>query len=110
MAAKSTKTAVIKTGGRQYVVSEGGRVKVDKLPVEEGKTFTFEEVLLTATEKTAKIGTPLLAGAKVEAEVVAQARYPKVVGAKVKAKKRYRRYFGHKQPYTELEIKKIVTK
>jgi large subunit ribosomal protein L21 len=104
------KTAVIKTGGKQYVVQEGELVKVDRLHAEEGKTVTFDEVLLAATDKTTAIGTPLVKGATVRAEVVSHARHPKVVGVKMKAKKRYRRYFGHKQPYTEVKITKIATK
>lgn len=99
--------AVIKTGGKQYVVSEGSRVKVDKLAVEEGKKVTFNEVLLTNTGDKTAIGTPLVKGAKVEGKVLRQARYAKVFGAKVKAKKRYKKYFGHKQHFTEVEVTKI---
>lgn len=104
------KTAVIKTGGKQYLVEEGARLKIDTLPAEEGKKVAFDQVLMTATDKTTKLGTPLLDGAKVEAEVVSHGRHDKVVGVKMKSKKRYRRYFGHKQPYTEVKITKITTK
>jgi large subunit ribosomal protein L21 len=101
------KTAVIKTGGKQYVVQEGDRLKVDRLAAAVGKTVKFEEILLTATDKVTSLGKPLVKGAKVEAEVIVHARHRKVVGVKMKPKKRYRRYFGHKQPYTEVQIIKI---
>ncbi len=104
-----SKTAVIRTGGKQYLVEEGTKVKIDRLKDEEGTKVTFSDVLMTATEKTTKLGDPVVKGAKVEAEVIAQARYPKVVGVKMKSKKRNRKYFGHKQHYTEIEVKKITT-
>lgn len=104
------KTAVIKTGGKQYLVEEGDKVKVEKLPVDEGKKAVFAEVLLTTTEKTTKIGTPLVKGATVEAKVVKHGRHQKVFGVKMKAKKRSRKLFGHKQHYTEVAITKIKTK
>lgn len=104
------KTAVIKTGGKQYLVQEGDKVKVEKLPVEEGKKTTFKEVLLTATSKTAKVGTPLVKGATVEALVSKHGRHQKITGVKMKAKKRSRKLFGHKQHYTEVAITKIKTR
>ncbi|MEX0650247.1 MAG: 50S ribosomal protein L21 [Candidatus Andersenbacteria bacterium] len=104
------KTAVIKSGGKQYFVEEGKTVKVDKLSAEEGKKVTFKEVLLTTADKTTDVGAPLLKGATVEGEVVSQARYPKITGVKMKAKKRYKKYFGHKQHYTEVKITKIANK
>lgn len=104
------KTAVIKTGGKQYLVEEGDKVKVEKLPVAEGKKTTFKEVLLTATDKTTKIGTPLVKGATVEAKVVKHGRLKKVFGVKMKAKKRSRKLFGHKQHYTEIAITSIKTR
>jgi large subunit ribosomal protein L21 len=77
---------------------------------EEGKKINFDEVLLTATDKTVTLGTPLLKGAKVEAKVVRHGRHDKVWGVKMKPKKRQRRLFGHKQHYTEVEITKVTTK
>ena len=103
------KHAVIKTGGKQYLVAEGSKIKVEKLPAEEGKKITFSEVLMTVTDKTLSLGNPLINRAKVEAKVLRQARHPKVVGVKMKAKKRLKKYFGHKQPFTEVEITKIAT-
>lgn len=104
------KTAVIKTGGKQYLVQEGDIIKIEKLPIKAGNKTTFKEVLLSATDKTAKIGTPLVKGAAVEGKVIAQARHKKIMGVKMKAKKRNRHLFGHKQHYTEVEITSIKTK
>lgn len=104
------KTAVIKTGGKQYLVQVGDKIKIEKLPIEVGDKTTFKEVLLSATDKTAKIGTPLVKGALVEGRVIAQARHKKIMGVKMKAKKRNRHLFGHKQHYTEVEITSIKTK
>ena len=104
------KTAVIKTGGKQYLVQEGDKVKVEKLSAKVGDKTTFKEVLLSATDKTAKIGTPLVKGASVEGKITQHARHKKVMGVKMKAKKRSRKLFGHKQHYTEIEIISIKTK
>lgn len=100
--------AVIKTGGKQYQVQEGDKIKVEKLEGEAGAKITFEEVLFVGDEKTAKVGTPLVSGAKIEATIVRQGRHKKVWGMKYKAKKRYRVKFGHKQLFTEVEIGKIA--
>lgn len=104
------KTAVIKVLGKQYVVHEGDNVTVDRMQGETGATVAFAEVLLTATDKTVKIGTPLVDGANVNAEIVLQGRHEKVTGVKMKAKKRNRHYFGHKQHMTVVKINKISTK
>lgn len=96
--------AIIKTGGKQYVVKPGQKLKVEKLAVEEGKEVTFNEVLLMADEKDTKIGAPLVAGASVKAKVLKQARAPKVTGVKFKNKTRYTRTFGHRQHFTQVEI------
>lgn len=104
------KRAVFQNGSHQYLVEEGQTVKIEKINAEEGKKVTFDQVLLAATDKTTKVGQPLLEGAKVEAEVLEQARHAKVTGVKMKSKKRNRRYFGHKQPYTAVKITKITTR
>src|SRR5687767_4257662 len=96
--------AVIKSGGKQYLVHDGALVKVEKLDLEPGKKVTFDEVLLVAGEKDTKIGTPLLSGVKVAGEVVRHGRRDKVTGVKMKAKKRQRKLFGHKQHFTEVKI------
>jgi large subunit ribosomal protein L21 len=103
--------AVVTIAGKQYIVAPGQQLKVDRFNAnKEGDVLTFEEVLVVSTGKTTKVGQPVVAGAKVEAKVVNHARYDKVVGAKVKSKKRYKKYFGHKQQYTTLEITKITSK
>ena len=102
-------SAIIRTGGKQYLVQNGSVIRVEKLATEAGKKITFKEVLLTTQEGQVALGAPLVKGASVVGTVRQQARHDKVFGAKVKAKKRYRRYFGHKQPFTEVEITDIKT-
>ena len=104
------KLAVIKTGSKQYLVGEGSKVKVEKLPQEAGKTVAFDDVLMTVTDKTLSLGEPVLKSASVEGKVVRHGRRDKVFGVKMKAKKRERKFFGHKQWFTEVEITKIATK
>lgn len=100
--------AVIKTGGKQYKIKEGDKIKVEKIEGEEGKTVSFSEVLFVGDEKAVKVGDPVVKGAKVEGKILKQGRHDKVWGVKHKAKKRYKVKFGHKQPYTEVEIVKIA--
>lgn len=102
--------AVIQTGGKQYFVTEGERVRVDRLVAEEGKKVSFAEVLLTFDGKKTSVGAPLVAGAKVEGTILKQARTPKVMGVKMGAKKRRKKYFTHRQHYTEVTITKITAK
>ena len=100
--------AVIRTGGKQYLVSPGDKIKVEKLN-EEKKEVVFDEVLLVVSgKKTVKIGDPLVKGAKVKAKVIKQDRAKKIIVFKYKPKKRYQKKKGHRQPYTEVEILKIV--
>ena len=84
--------AVVKTGAKQYVVEEGSKIKVEKLPGKEGGKTTLKEVLLISDEKadTFHLGDPLVKGAKVEAKIVSQGRFPKVTIIKHKRKKRYK--------------------
>lgn len=98
--------AVIKTGGKQYLVSEGKKVKIEKLEAEVGAEVSFD-VLYVGDEKTATVGTPVLSGGTVSGKVIDQDRHDKVVGIKHKPKKRYMMKFGHRQPYTEVEITKV---
>lgn len=95
--------AVIKTGGKQYRVMEGDRLRVEKLPGEVGHDVTFEEVLMIGGDKVA-IGKPLVQGAKVTAQIVAQDRAKKIIVFKFRRRKNYRRKRGHRQPFTELKI------
>lgn len=95
--------AVIKTGGKQYIVKEGSRLKVEKLEGKEGENIKLDEVLLAGE----KIGLPLVSGASVEAKIIKQGRHDKIRVVKFKAKSRYTRTRGHRQHYTELQITKI---
>jgi len=96
--------AVIKTGGKQYRVEQGQKLRVEKLPGNPGDTIELDHVLLVAGGDTPKIGQPLVEGAKVSAEIVAQDRAKKIIVFKLKRRKNYRRKQGHRQPYTELKI------
>ena len=98
--------AIIRTGGKQYKVSEGDKVKIEKLEAEVDSTVKFE-VLFVGDDKVAHVGTPVLDKAIVEGKVVAQDRHDKVKGIKHNPKKRYLVRFGHRQPYTEVQITKI---
>lgn len=99
--------AIIRTGGKQYKVSQGDKVKIEKLEVDVDATIKFE-VLFVGDDTVAHVGTPVLDTAVVEGKVLVQGRHDKVSGIKHKAKKRYLVHFGHRQPYTEIEITKIA--
>ncbi len=98
--------AIIRTGGKQYRVSPGQTLQVEKLKTEPGKTVDFTDVLLTSDKETT-VGQPLVAGAKVTAKVVTHGRDSKVTGVKFHNKVRYRRTFGHRQDFTTVKIEKI---
>lgn len=98
--------AIIKTGGKQYKVSEGDIVKVEKIQAEAGDKIEFDQVLLVSGDDV-KVGSPVVEGAKVKAEVLDQKKDKKVVIFKFKAKKNYRKKKGHRQPYTLVKIEKI---
>lgn len=98
--------AVIKTGGKQYRVSEGQTLRVEKLPGSAGDIITFNEVLFIGGD-TPKVGQPLVKGATVAAEITAEGRGKKIVVFKFKRRKNYRRKSGHRQPYTALKITQI---
>lgn len=103
--------AVIKTGGKQYLVEEGDTLRVEKLEAEEGKKVSFDVLLVGESDgSAAKVGTPLVSGAKVSATVVQQGRAKKVEVAKFKAKTRYYKRAGHRQPFTEVTIESISAK
>ncbi|MBI2639565.1 MAG: 50S ribosomal protein L21 [Candidatus Sungbacteria bacterium] len=102
--------AVIKTGGKQYLITPGQKLKIEKLDADGGAVVSFSEVLLVVDGVTAEIGMPFIGGAKVEAEVLGQGRERKKIVFKYHAKARYRKKKGHRQPYTEIEIKKIAMK
>ncbi len=99
--------AIIKTGGKQYKVSEGEKLRIEKLEGEAGANVTFSEVLFVGDDKAVQVGTPFLKGVAVEATILKQDKADKVWGIKHKAKKRQNTKFGHRQPFTEVEIVKI---
>ena len=100
--------SVFETGGKQYKVSVGDVVNVEKLPeAEEGKKVSFDKVLLTDDGKETKIGDPYLKGSKVDAEVVKIGRAKKITVVKYKAKSRYHKKRGHRQPFVQIKISKI---
>lgn len=99
--------AIIKTGGKQYKVSEGDEIIIEKLEVEEKSSVTFEEVLAIFDGEVATIGTPVVEGAKVTATVVKNGKGPKIRIFKYKHKTNYRRRAGHRQPFTKVKIDKI---
>ena len=99
--------AVVETGGKQYRVSPGQIIEVDKLVV-EGDTIELDRVHLVADKGKVTLGKPTIAGAKVIADVIGEGKKDKVIVFKYKPKVRYRRKKGHRQPYTRLAIKEIV--
>lgn len=101
--------AIIKTGGKQYRVSEGTVLIIEKVPGEKGDKVSFSEVLLISADDGAlKVGDPLVAGAVVTGEICEQGKEKKVVVYKYKKRKNYRRKQGHRQPFTRIKIDKIV--
>ena len=100
------KFAVIRTGGKQYKVSQSDKLKIEKLDVEAGQTVEFDDVLLISDNDKVEIGKPTLK-TKVTAKVLKQGKRDKIRVVKYKAKVRYHKVYGHKQPYTEVEIQKI---
>ena len=99
--------AIIVTGGKQYNVSEGDTLFIEKLPVEAGDAVTFDQVLAIVDGENTKFGAPVVEGAKVEAKVVKNGKGKKMRVFKYKAKKGYHKRQGHRQPYTKVEIGKI---
>ena len=98
--------AIIATGGKQYRVSEGDVIYIEKIDAQVDSTVSFD-VLLVGNDGDVKIGTPVVEGVNVEGKVVGQIRGEKIVVYKYKSKKNYRRKQGHRQPYTKVEITKI---
>ncbi len=101
--------AVIKTGGKQYKVSPGDKLKVEKLDKKEGDEITFDEVLLFQDKDKVEVGKPLLKGYKVSAKILKQDKAKKITILKYKPKTRQKTKMGHRQPYTEVEILKILS-
>jgi large subunit ribosomal protein L21 len=99
--------AVIKTGGKQYRVTEGQTLYVERLDGAPGDKLTFDQVLLVSGDSV-KVGAPLVTGATVSAQIVAHDRAKKITVFKLRRRKNYRRKQGHRQPYTELQITGIT--
>jgi len=101
--------AVIKTGGKQYIVAPGQKIKIEKINQKEPESqeIVFDEVLLLEKGKVLEIGEPLVEGAKVTGKVILQGKGKKVIIFKYRAKKRYKVKKGHRQPFTQVEIKTI---
>ena len=99
--------AIIKTGGKQYKVSEGDSIVIEKLEVEEGSAVEFDEVLTIVDGEDVVIGRPTVDGAKVKATVEKNGKGPKIRIFKYKHKTNYRRRMGHRQPFTKVKIEKV---
>ena len=100
--------AIIVTGGKQYSVKEGDEIFIEKLNVEAEDTVVFDQVLAVVDGENSKFGTPVVAGAKVEAKVVKNGKAKKVIVFKYRPKKDSKSLRGHRQPYTKVKIEKIA--
>ncbi|MEA4972013.1 50S ribosomal protein L21 [bioreactor metagenome] len=100
--------AIIETGGKQYKVSEGNIIKVEKLAVEAGADYSFDKVLVVSDDNGVTVGAPYVAGAKVNASVIGDGKAKKVIIYKYKSKKGFHKKNGHRQPYTVLKIGSIA--
>ena len=99
--------AVIKTGGKQYKVAAGEKIKVEQIAADVGQEIVIDQVLAVGNGAELKVGTPLVAGASVKATVVAQGKHDKVRIFKLRRRKHYKKSQGHRQIYTELEISAV---
>ena len=98
------KLAVIETGGKQYLVTAGQKIQVEKLPQEKGGKFDFDKVLMISEGENIEIGKPYLDGKKISAELMDQKRLPKVITFKYHSKTRFRKKTGHRQPVSVVKI------
>ncbi len=96
--------AIIKTGGKQYIVKPGDKIKVELLDKKEGENISFADVLLVEKNNKVQIGNPVVKGAEVEAKILNHGKANKIIVFKYKAKKRYKKKQGHRQQFTEIEI------
>jgi len=101
--------AIIETCGKQYKVAEGDVVFFEKLDAEENKKYVFDKVVLVSEDGKVQVGNPYVKGVKVEGKVISHGKGKKIIVFKMKPKKNYRRKQGHRQPYTKIEITKILT-
>jgi large subunit ribosomal protein L21 len=100
--------AVVKTGGKQYKVAPGEKLKVEQIPADVGAEVILDQVLLVGEGASVRLGQPTVAGAAVKASVVAHGRHAKVKIFKMRRRKHYQKHQGHRQNYTELRIESIV--
>ena len=100
--------AIIETGGKQYKVSEGDIIFVEKLEAEEGSEFTFDKVLAVSTNDGLTVGKPTVAGASVKGSVVKNGKGKKIYVFKYKSKKNEKKKIGHRQPYTKVQVTTII--
>ena len=100
--------AVIKTGGKQYRVAAGEKLKIEQIPAEVGAEITLDQILMVGEGESVHIGTPLVAGASVKATVLSQGRHDKVKIFKMRRRKHYQKHQGHRQNYTEIRIDGIA--
>ena len=100
--------AVIKTGGKQYRVTNGLKLKVEQIPADVGAEITLDQVLMVGEGESVKVGAPLVAGASVKCTVVSHGRHDKVKIFKMRRRKHYQKHQGHRQNYTELRIDTIA--
>src|SRR5688572_13657821 len=99
--------AVIKTGGKQYRVAAGEKLKIEQIPADVGAQIILDQVLMVGEGDAVKVGKPLVDGAKVSATVVAHGRHDKVKIFKMRRRKHYQKHQGHRQNYTEIQINEI---
>ena len=100
--------AVVKTGGKQYRVSAGQKLKVEQIPAEVGAEITLDQILMVGEGESVKVGAPFIAGAAVKCTVVSQGRHDKVKIFKMRRRKHYQKRQGHRQNYTEIRIEAIT--
>ena len=99
--------AIFETGGKQYRVSEGDVITIEKLPAEPGEVYAIEKVLAVEKDGSLQIGTPIVAGAKISLKITKHGKGKKIIVFKYKPKKNYRRKRGHRQPFTMAVVEKI---
>ena len=99
--------AVIKTGGKQHLVSPGDVVSIEKIEGQKGDSFIFNDVLMVADGEDIRLGTPVVEGAKVIGEIVSQKKGPKIMVFRMKRRKSYHKKTGHRQPLTSMKITEI---
>lgn len=100
--------AVIKTGGKQYRVVAGEKLKIEQIPAEVGTEITIDQILMVGEGETVSIGAPLVTGASVKATVLAQGRHDKIKIFKMRRRKHYQKHQGHRQNYTEIQVDAIA--